>query len=309
MEDSNGKAKSHQSSHVPVGHSAGGGKRRLGRLPACALARTGVLAQAQAGLGNRFGGANGIVDALLGVSVQQRIAALYGERRHLSMESNSSLKNRVLGLVDRSSAMFNVLALIAMTVASLGVTAVELLPIHTFVDDDRLLDKGLTNYWGYNTIGFFAPDPRYAADVPNSLREFKEMVDLFAICLAAFGITEGDAVAILLPNIIPCVVAYYANGSKELPKEYFEAHDAGVSAVLRDFRELEWYSPRKKREKRWSQDKGQAAMVAAFLQSIKSGGPALIPFAELRASTLASFAVLESLRQKAPVALEAVRNA
>lgn len=54
-------------------------------------------------------------------SVQQRIAALYGERRHLSMESNSSLKNRVLGLVDRSSAMFNVLALIAMTVASLGV--------------------------------------------------------------------------------------------------------------------------------------------------------------------------------------------
>ncbi len=36
--------------------------------------------------------------------------------------------------------------------------------------------RGLTNYWGYNTIGFFAPDPRYAADVPNSLREFKEMV-------------------------------------------------------------------------------------------------------------------------------------
>ena len=36
--------------------------------------------------------------------------------------------------------------------------------------------RSLTNYWGYNTIGFFAPDPRYAADVPNSLREFKEMV-------------------------------------------------------------------------------------------------------------------------------------
>ena len=35
------------------------------------------------------------------------------------------------------------------------------------------------NYWGYNTIGFFAPDPRYAADVPNSLREFKEMVARF----------------------------------------------------------------------------------------------------------------------------------
>lgn len=59
---------------------------------------------------------------------------------------------------------------------ALGVTSVELLPVHTFINDSNLLEKGLTNYWGYNTIGFFAPDPRYASDVPNSLREFKEMV-------------------------------------------------------------------------------------------------------------------------------------
>jgi glycogen operon protein len=59
---------------------------------------------------------------------------------------------------------------------SLGVTSVELLPIHTFINDQNLLDKHLTNYWGYNTIGFFAPDPRYASSVPDSLREFKEMV-------------------------------------------------------------------------------------------------------------------------------------
>jgi isoamylase len=64
-------------------------------------------------------------------------------------------------------------------VKSLGVTSIELLPIHTFVDDSHLLEKGLNNYWGYNSIGFFAPDPRYAADVPNSLREFKEMVARF----------------------------------------------------------------------------------------------------------------------------------
>ncbi|HXZ17361.1 MAG TPA: glycogen debranching protein GlgX [Roseiarcus sp.] len=61
-------------------------------------------------------------------------------------------------------------------IKSLGVTTVELLPVHTFVDDSHLLDKGLSNYWGYNSIGFFAPDPRYAVDVPNSLREFKEMI-------------------------------------------------------------------------------------------------------------------------------------
>lgn len=58
----------------------------------------------------------------------------------------------------------------------LGITSVELLPIHTFINDDYLMEKNLTNYWGYNSIGFFAPDPRYASDVPNSLREFKEMV-------------------------------------------------------------------------------------------------------------------------------------
>ncbi|HYX65493.1 MAG TPA: glycogen debranching protein GlgX [Burkholderiales bacterium] len=64
-------------------------------------------------------------------------------------------------------------------IKALGVTTVELLPIHTFVDDDFLLQKGLKNYWGYNSIGFFAPDPRYAADVSKSLQEFKEMVARF----------------------------------------------------------------------------------------------------------------------------------
>jgi isoamylase len=64
-------------------------------------------------------------------------------------------------------------------IKSLGVTSVELLPIHTFVNDSNLLEKGLTNYWGYNTIGFFAPDPRYAADSNEALREFKETVAAF----------------------------------------------------------------------------------------------------------------------------------
>ncbi|GAB1721666.1 MAG: glycogen debranching protein GlgX [Nitrospira sp. CR1.1] len=59
---------------------------------------------------------------------------------------------------------------------SLGVTSIELLPIHTFVNDSYLLEKGLTNYWGYNSIGFFAPDPRYAANRPESVRECKEMI-------------------------------------------------------------------------------------------------------------------------------------
>jgi isoamylase len=64
-------------------------------------------------------------------------------------------------------------------VRSLGVTSIELLPIHTFINDSQLLEKGLTNYWGYNSIGFFAPDPRYASEPEQSLREFKEMVARF----------------------------------------------------------------------------------------------------------------------------------
>ncbi len=59
-------------------------------------------------------------------------------------------------------------------IRSLGVTSVELLPVHSFVQDQHLADKGLANYWGYNTIGFFSPEQRYSAT--GSLSEFKEMV-------------------------------------------------------------------------------------------------------------------------------------
>jgi len=60
----------------------------------------------------------------------------------------------------------------------LGVTAVELLPIHQFVNDQYLVDKGLTNFWGYQSIGFFAPDARYAATgtLGEQVAEFKQMV-------------------------------------------------------------------------------------------------------------------------------------
>jgi glycogen operon protein len=60
----------------------------------------------------------------------------------------------------------------------LGVTAIELMPVHQFVNDRGLLDKGLTNYWGYNTIGFFAPDVKYSGSgvLGGQVLEFKEMV-------------------------------------------------------------------------------------------------------------------------------------
>ena len=60
----------------------------------------------------------------------------------------------------------------------LGITAVELMPVHHKIDSDYLINKGLSNYWGYNTIGYLAPDIRYASsDVPGEqINEFKNMV-------------------------------------------------------------------------------------------------------------------------------------
>ncbi len=61
---------------------------------------------------------------------------------------------------------------------NLGVTAVELLPVHQHVDDKVLIDRGLTNYWGYNTIGFFAPEAKYSSSgsAGGQVIEFKTMV-------------------------------------------------------------------------------------------------------------------------------------
>src|SRR6201999_939107 len=64
---------------------------------------------------------------------------------------------------------------------SLGVTAVELMPVHYFVQDRHLLERGLRNYWGYNTLGFFAPEMSYASnpkDPDAAGREFKGMVKI-----------------------------------------------------------------------------------------------------------------------------------
>ena len=60
----------------------------------------------------------------------------------------------------------------------LGVTAIELMPVHQFVQDSTLLDQGLRNYWGYNTIGFFAPHNEYHStnDLGGQVQEFKAMV-------------------------------------------------------------------------------------------------------------------------------------
>jgi glycogen operon protein len=64
---------------------------------------------------------------------------------------------------------------------SLGISAIELMPVHYFIHDKHLMDKGLKNYWGYNSIGYFAPQNEYAADnrPAGGVAEFKQMVKTF----------------------------------------------------------------------------------------------------------------------------------
>jgi glycogen operon protein len=79
------------------------------------------------------------------------------------------MKGTYAGLVSEASISY---------LKELGVTAVELMPVHYHLDDRHLVDHGLKNYWGYNTLSFFAPDPHYAVSTPSrdAVREFKRMV-------------------------------------------------------------------------------------------------------------------------------------
>ena len=80
------------------------------------------------------------------------------------------------GVAEEQRGKFSALAspVIIDHLKKLGVTSLELLPLHTFVNDRFLIDKGLVNYWGYNTIGFFAPDARYLTS--NCLDEVRTTV-------------------------------------------------------------------------------------------------------------------------------------
>jgi isoamylase len=125
----------------------------------------------------------------------------------------------------------------------LGITAVELMPVHTFVDDRALLDRGLRNYWGYNTIGFFAPDMRYSAT--GNISEFKTAVKT----LHAAGIevildvvynhtAEGNQLGPTLSFRGIDNVSYYRLSSEE-PRYYMDFTGCGNTLNMRHPRVLQ----------------------------------------------------------------------
>ena len=92
-------------------------------------------------------------------------------------------------------------------------------------------------------------------------------------------------------------ICYFANGPKSLAKEYVEIYKGGSVARLMDFKELEILGEKKPlRKKLMSQDKGQRRMVGAFLDAMKRGGETPVPLQESLATTIATFAALDSLR-------------
>lgn len=113
------------------------------------------------------------------------------------------------------------------------------------------------------------------------------------------GLNDTVSINLQFANGSIGTVCYFANGSKELPKEYVELYQSGQTAILHDFKQLEIYGSGKPLKKKLiNQDKGQAAMVRAFIEQIKTGGPPLIPIDELARVTQVTFAAVESIKQR-----------
>ncbi|MDO5701452.1 MAG: glycogen debranching protein GlgX [Bowdeniella nasicola] len=125
--------------------------------------------------------------------------------------------------------------------SSLGVTAIELMPVHQFVDDPHLQERGLHNYWGYNTIGFFAPHNGYAAfgSDGQQVQEFKSLVkamhdaNIEVILDVVYNHTaEGNHLGPTLSFRGIDNAAYYRLVDHD-PSHYFDTTGTGNSLLMR----------------------------------------------------------------------------
>lgn len=99
-------------------------------------------------------------------------------------------------------------------------------------------------------------------------------------------------------------ICYYSNGPKSLPKEYIEVFNAGTSGIVDNFKELRLFGKRKTKKKLFNQDKGQAQMVSAFMESLIRATHSPIPFDEILYGAKACFGVIESLKSGEPVTIK-----
>jgi len=117
---------------------------------------------------------------------------------------------------------------------------------------------------------------------------------------------ENLHIQVLLSDGSVAEISYLSNGDCGLPKEHIEIFGASKVAICDDFRVMRFYSDGSGRTHRlWRQDKGHESEIRAFMQSIRNGGPPPIEFKSLRATTLATFAIEESLLKGEPVSIPA----
>ena len=99
-------------------------------------------------------------------------------------------------------------------------------------------------------------------------------------------------------------ICYFANGSSKLPKEYIEVYCAGLTGIIKDFKELEIFTNGKSiRKKSLVQNKGQASMISEFINRIKNGGLPLINPEEIFTVTQATFAIIDSIKKHQAISL------
>ncbi|MBA2507219.1 MAG: glycogen debranching protein GlgX [Nocardioidaceae bacterium] len=125
---------------------------------------------------------------------------------------------------------------------SLGITAIELMPVHQFVQDSHLVDRGLSNYWGYNTIGFFAPHNAYGStgQTGEQVLEFKAMVrelhraDIEVILDVVYNHTaEGNHLGPTLAFRGIDNQSYYRIVDDE-PQHYYDTTGTGNTLLMRN---------------------------------------------------------------------------
>ena len=115
------------------------------------------------------------------------------------------------------------------------------------------------------------------------------------------GLNDTVTISIQFENGSIGTVAYFSNGSKELPKEYLEVYHAGSTAVIKDFKEVMFYGKGRPQKKRlFNQNKGQKEMVEVFLNDLLEG-KTTIPAEEIFAVTQSTFLVLKSIQNKGAV--------
>jgi len=101
-----------------------------------------------------------------------------------------------------------------------------------------------------------------------------------------------------------CIV-YSSSGDKSFSREYVEVFGNGAAAVIDNFKTMQFVRAGKKKKTRaWGVDRGHAAEMKAFVDAVRSGSPAPVELREYVATTLATFAMMESIRRKAPVAVD-----